>query len=105
MGAGGLHLQPRPRGAAGHADRAHRARGRAGDGEVCPDRGVKLAVVLFNLGGPDGPAAVRPFLANLFRDPAIISLPAVARIPLAAMIAKRREKAAQANYDLMGGAS
>jgi ferrochelatase len=66
---------------------------------------VRLAVVLFNLGGPDGPAAVRPFLANLFRDPAIISLPAVARVPLAAMIARRREKAAQANYDLIGGAS
>jgi len=66
---------------------------------------VKLAVVLFNLGGPDGPAAVRPFLANLFRDPAIIGLPAVVRHPLAGVIAKRREKAAQANYDLMGGAS
>lgn len=66
---------------------------------------MKLAVVLFNLGGPDGPAAVRPFLANLFRDPAIIGLPAVLRHPLAAIIAKRREKLAQANYDLMGGAS
>lgn len=66
---------------------------------------MKLAVVLFNLGGPDGPAAVRPFLANLFRDRAIIDLPAVARIPLAALIAKRREKSARANYDLMGGAS
>lgn len=66
---------------------------------------MKLAIVLFNLGGPDGPAAVRPFLANLFRDPAIIGLPAVVRHPLAAVIAKRREKAAQANYDLMGGAS
>ena len=35
---------------------------------------MKLAVVLFNLGGPDGPDAVRPFLTNLFSDPAIISL-------------------------------
>ena len=66
---------------------------------------MKLAIVVFNLGGPDGPAAVRPFLANLFRDPAIISLPAVMRYPLASLIAKRREKLAQANYDLMGGAS
>jgi ferrochelatase len=66
---------------------------------------VKLAVVLFNLGGPDGPAAVRPFLTNLFRDPAIIGLPAVLRYPLASLIAGRREKLAQANYDLMGGAS
>jgi ferrochelatase len=66
---------------------------------------VKLAVVLFNLGGPDGPAAVRPFLTNLFSDPAIIALPGVIRKPLAGLIAGRREKAAQANYALMGGAS
>jgi ferrochelatase len=66
---------------------------------------VKLAVVLFNLGGPDGPAAVRPFLANLFSDPAIISLPAIMRLPIAQFIAARREKLAQANYDKMGGAS
>lgn len=66
---------------------------------------MKLAVVLLNLGGPDGPAAVRPFLFNLFKDPAIIQLPAVARLPLAALIATTRRKTAQANYDLMGGAS
>ena len=29
----------------------------------------KTAVVIFNLGGPDGPGAVRPFLVNLFMDP------------------------------------
>ncbi|MDB5445504.1 MAG: hemH [Phenylobacterium sp.] len=66
---------------------------------------MKLAVVVFNLGGPDGPGAVRPFLYNLFKDPAIIGLPAVARLPIASMIARRREKLAQANYALMGGAS
>jgi len=66
---------------------------------------MKLAVVLFNLGGPDAPKAVRPFLFNLFRDPAIIGLPAIARYPLAALIATTRRKTAQANYDLMGGAS
>ena len=66
---------------------------------------MKLAIVVFNLGGPDGPAAVRPFLVNLFRDPAIISLPMVLRFPLAGLIARRREKLAQTNYDLMGGAS
>lgn len=37
--------------------------------------GRKIAVVLFNLGGPDTPAAVQPFLQNLFRDPAIIRAP------------------------------
>jgi ferrochelatase len=65
----------------------------------------KLAVVLFNLGGPDGPSAVRPFLFNLFRDPAIIGLPALFRYPLAALISTTREKTAKANYAIMGGGS
>ena len=37
---------------------------------------MRIAVVLFSLGGPDSLSAVRPFLFNLFRDPAIIRLPA-----------------------------
>lgn len=65
----------------------------------------RLAVVLFNLGGPDGPASVRPFLFNLFRDPAIISVPAPLRLMIAALIAVTRTKGAQANYALMGGGS
>ena len=66
---------------------------------------TKLAIVLFNLGGPDSLKAVKPFLFNLFRDPAIITLPAVVRYPLAALISTTRDKLAQANYALMGGAS
>lgn len=66
---------------------------------------TRLAVVLFNLGGPDGPDAVRPFLFNLFNDPAIIGLPGVARTPLAALISTTRAKAARANYAIMGGGS
>lgn len=66
---------------------------------------TRLAVVLFNLGGPDSLKAVRPFLFNLFRDSAIIGLPALARYPLAALISTTREKTAQANYAIMGGAS
>jgi ferrochelatase len=65
----------------------------------------RIAVVLFNLGGPDGPAAVKPFLFNLFNDPAIIGLPGIVRTPLARLISSRREKAAQANYAIMGGGS
>ncbi|HEY2753623.1 ferrochelatase, partial [Phenylobacterium sp.] len=61
----------------------------------------KLAVVLFNLGGPDSLKAVKPFLFNLFRDPAIITLPAVARYPLAALIATTRNRSAKANYAKM----
>lgn len=66
---------------------------------------TRLAVVLFNLGGPDSLKAVRPFLFNLFRDPAIIQLPALARYPLAALISTTRNKPAQANYAIMGGRS
>ena len=66
---------------------------------------MKRAVVLFNLGGPDRPEAVKPFLFNLFRDPAIIQLPAIARYPLATLISVTREKLARANYAIMGGGS
>lgn len=65
----------------------------------------KLAVVVFNLGGPDGPRAVRPFLFNLFRDPAIISAAAPLRYAVAAFISATRAKSARANYALMGGGS
>ena len=67
--------------------------------------GRRVAVVLFNLGGPDDQASVRPFLFNLFNDPAIIGLPGFLRTPLARRISQRREKTAQANYALMGGGS
>ena len=67
--------------------------------------GRRIAVVLFNLGGPDGQGDVKPFLFNLFNDPAIIGLPGFVRTPLARLIAGRREATAQANYALMGGGS
>jgi ferrochelatase len=66
---------------------------------------LKLAVVLFNLGGPDSPDAVEPFLRNLFRDPAIITLPAIFRLPLAWLIARRRAPIARKIYGHLGGAS
>lgn len=65
----------------------------------------KVAVVLFNLGGPDSPAAVRPFLTNLFTDPAILRFPAFLRIPFGRLIAARRTKEATANYAVLGGKS
>lgn len=68
-------------------------------------QGRRIAVVLFNLGGPDGPDSVRPFLFNLFNDPAIIGLPGLFRSALARLISTRREKSAQANYAYMGGGS
>ena len=65
----------------------------------------KVAVVLFNLGGPDKPASVRPFLVNLFKDPAILRVPFFVRPFLARLIAGLRVKAASANYEILGGKS
>lgn len=67
--------------------------------------GQKIAVVLFNLGGPDGPDAVQPFLKNLFSDPAIITAPTPIRWFLARLISTLRAKSARANYAKMGGGS
>ena len=65
----------------------------------------RLAVVVFNLGGPDKPEAIEPFLFNLFNDPAIIGLPGIFRIPLAKLIARRRGRVARGIYDKIGGKS
>jgi ferrochelatase len=65
----------------------------------------RVAVILFNLGGPDGPEAVKPFLRNLFSDPAILRVPALLRRPLAAAIAGRRGVAAREIYAKLGGGS
>jgi ferrochelatase len=66
---------------------------------------VKLAVVLFNLGGPDSLQAVEPFLRNLFSDPAILSVPGLVRGPLANVIARRRAPVAREIYAKLGGRS
>jgi protoporphyrin/coproporphyrin ferrochelatase len=65
----------------------------------------RRAVVLMNLGGPSSPASVRPFLYNLFSDPAISGLPTALRLPLARLIASRRAKIASNIYAQLGGAS
>ena len=66
---------------------------------------MKLAVVLFNLGGPDSLDAVEPFLRNLFEDPAILALPRFLRVPLAWFIASRRAPFAREIYKKIGGSS
>jgi ferrochelatase len=65
----------------------------------------RIAVVLFNLGGPDKVEAVRPFLLNLFTDPAILRVPFFIRPILARIIARARTKPATANYEILGGKS
>ena len=65
----------------------------------------KVAVVLFNLGGPDKPESIRPFLLNLFTDPTILRVPFFVRPILARIIAWARVKPATANYAILGGKS
>lgn len=65
----------------------------------------RIAVVLFNLGGPDGQASVKPFLRNLFNDPAIIYAPWPVRPLLAWLISTTRGPKAAKEYAKMGGGS
>lgn len=65
----------------------------------------KTAVVIYNLGGPDSPDAVRPFLKNLFSDPMILRVPAPVRWCLARLISWRRAPVAQEIYAQIGGRS
>ena len=65
----------------------------------------KVAIVLFNLGGPDSPEAIRPFLLNLFSDPAILPVPFFVRPFLARTITRARLKPATDGYRLLGGNS
>ncbi|MBI1791661.1 MAG: ferrochelatase [Acidobacteria bacterium] len=67
----------------------------------------KLGVVLFQLGGPDSPEAIEPFLYNLFSDPDIIDFPfaRIARQPLARLIAATRARHVAHHYAEIGGRS
>lgn len=72
---------------------------------ACPGPRHRVAVVLFNLGGPDAPESVRPFLVNLFTDPAILRVPGWVRPWLGRIIAWRRTRPASENYAILGGRS
>ena len=67
----------------------------------------RVGVVLFQLGGPDTPGAIEPFLFNLFCDPEIIDFPfaRIGRKPLARLISSTRAKKVQHHYSAIGGAS
>jgi protoporphyrin/coproporphyrin ferrochelatase len=75
----------------------------APDPSASPRR--KVAIVLFNLGGPDRPQAIKPFLLNLFSDPAILRVPFFVRPFLSRTITRARLAPATANYALLGGKS
>lgn len=65
----------------------------------------RVAVLLFNLGGPAKPADVKGFLYNLFADRRIIDLPWGVRQGVASLISGRRAASARQNYAKMGGGS
>lgn len=66
----------------------------------------RIAVVLFNLGGPDKAESIRPFLFNFFMDKNIIRLPLPLRFLIATLIANRRsKKEAGDSYGFLGGGS
>jgi protoporphyrin/coproporphyrin ferrochelatase len=66
----------------------------------------RIGVLLFNLGGPETLADVRPFLFNLFADPDIIRLPWRAlQKPLAWLISTQRQKKSRSYYEQIGGGS
>jgi protoporphyrin/coproporphyrin ferrochelatase len=70
-------------------------------------RPKRIAVVLFQLGGPDTQEAVEPFLYNLFCDPDIINFPGafLARKTLARLISRTRAKTVRHHYADIGGGS
>jgi protoporphyrin/coproporphyrin ferrochelatase len=67
----------------------------------------RVAVVLFQLGGPDTLDAIEPFLYNLFCDPDIIDFPfaRIGRKPLAKLISATRARKVQHHYSVIGGGS
>ena len=63
-------------------------------------------VLLLNLGGPEKPEDVEPFLYNLFSDRQIIRLgPSFLQKPIARLIARRRAPKSSASYRKIGGGS
>ncbi len=67
---------------------------------------MKTGVLLFNLGGPEKLADVKPFLYNLFSDPEIIRIKFTPlRKAVAFMIATLRHRKSEGYYAQIGGGS
>lgn len=70
------------------------------------DSPAAIGVVLLNMGGPEKPEDVRPFLYNIFSDREIIRLgPPLLQKPLAWYIARKRAPKSAATYAQIGGGS
>ena len=64
----------------------------------------RIAVVIFQLGGPDSLDAIEPFLYNLFQDPDIFKIPIGQKL-FAKIISNRRAPKVAEEYKLIGGRS
>lgn len=66
----------------------------------------KIAIIFYNLGGPDSKESIKPFLFNFFMDPNIIGAPAPIRFFLAKYISiKRSRREAGDSYGELGDKS
>lgn len=66
----------------------------------------RIGVVLLNMGGPENPEDIRPFLYNIFSDREIIRLgPPFLQKPLAWHIARKRAPKSMETYAKIGGGS
>lgn len=63
---------------------------------------MKTGILLLNMGGPDSPEAVKPFLYNLFKDPSIANF-GIMQKPLAWLISNLRAKKVKKAYEKIGG--
>ncbi len=66
------------------------------------DPTLPTGLILGGMGGPDGADSVEPFLRNLFRDPAILPLPAPLACLVGRVIVRRRAGAVRARYASLG---
>ena len=73
---------------------------------MAKEKPERVAVVLFNLGGPDRPESIRPYLFRFFMDPRIIRVAFPLRLFIAGLISLRRSRRqAAAAYGRLGGRS
>ncbi len=66
------------------------------------DPTATTGLILCGMGGPDGPESVAPFLRNLFRDPAVMPLPAPMAWVVGSVIVRRREAKVRERYASLG---
>ncbi|MCB4756279.1 MAG: ferrochelatase [Elusimicrobia bacterium] len=75
-------------------------------GPLPQKEGIRRAVLLLNMGGPEKLSDVRPFLFRLFSDPSILPIKnSVLRKAAAWGLAALRTKASAERYKMIGGAS